>query len=302
MSPTGLRWAALLLLVAPATCAGADGFLSPLFDAAGGYTSNRFLEPDAEGSWYWRAVPGLEASWFGADDLEVTARATYATTGYLRSGFGRIRQVSGETELHKGFPAGAASLTLSGGTYEDSSLPEDDAWWVGVDPQLSWDPSGVLAASLGLSATHTRYESRRTADGGDQAETLWGIRPGLRWTPFPQVSLWVEASGEYNASNEDAEDFSAAGVAVGGDASWSNGAKAGVWAEWRLRRYADGDRHDTPLGIGARASLRPAPWAELFGTATWYRLDSSEAESAYETWGVEGGVRFVYDWQVSGAR
>jgi hypothetical protein len=303
----GSRCWVLLCLILPALspAARAEVFLSPGLEARFGYTSNRFLEEDAQGSAFTLAAPNLEVSAFLPRDVEIGAVLRYRRTDYLRSGFGHVEEATGRATANRPFGAWTGSLELSAGTYRDPELEDDDSRWVAFAPGVSWLAAPRWSLSLGGSVTATRYDSRDTKDGESQRDTRWEVRPGVLWTPDTNTQLWAELYGELNRSNEPTEEFNGGGVAAGVDLVIFGATRAGAWARYGARAYLEAgdsgeeDRHDAPLSAGAWAAVRLAPWAELTAGTTWMDYRSTEDDEAYRAWTVEGGLRIVYDWEAT---
>ncbi len=297
---------ALLLLLLPAlpTGARAEVFLSPGLEAGGGYTSNRFQEPDARGSAFTHLTPSLELTAFLPGGTELFARARYDRTDFVEASFGHVQDLG--AEAGGAFPLGSlsAALALSVGVYRDQALPEDDARRLSFAPGLSWAAGRGVSLSLGGSATASRYDSRETVDGDPQRELRAELHPGVLWVPAQGWRLWAEGYGERGWSNEPIEEYRGAGGAAGADVLVGTRVRVGGWARLGVREYladADGDgesRRDTPFSAGAWAALRLAPWVELTAEASRVRYRSTEDASDYTAWSVEGGVRFVYDGEV----
>ncbi len=305
-----MRWARSPLVVAalsvalagPAGSAGAEVFVSPGLEGVTGYTSNRYQEPDARGSAFTRFSPSLEVTAFGGSGLEGRLSLRYDRTDYLRSGASWLQQVSAEADITWSRPEGTWSVGLSGGTYEDGAIPQDDLAWVRIEPGFARPLLPWLSGSLGLSVTGTRYDSRETLDGDRQTHTLWELRPGISARPRPGTTFWAQVLLQANRSNEPTEEWNGGGISVGGDWVLGGRARVGAHATWRAVRYtetgADGSRRrDSPVSVGAWGALRLAPWAELTASAGWADSRSTSDPDDYTSWNVQAGVRLVYDWQ-----
>jgi len=296
----------LLLFLLPALPRGAraEVFLSPSIEARGGYTSNRFLEPDAQGSSFTQLTPGLELTAFLPKGAELFAALRYHRTDYLEAGFGHVHELAAEAGVTVPMGSLSGSVALSAGSYRDKVLPEDDSRWLALSPSLSWSAGSWVSLSLGGTVTGSRYDSRETLEGDPQEAFRGELRPGVLWVPAPGWRLWAEAYGEMNRSNEAAEEYRGGGGAAGFDATLGTAARVGGWARYGVRDYlehalGDGEtRRDTPLSAGAWAAVRLAPWAELTVEANRIGYRSTEDASDYSAWTVEGGVRFVYDGEV----
>ncbi|MEW6489326.1 MAG: hypothetical protein AB1578_15585 [Thermodesulfobacteriota bacterium] len=286
----------------------AQVFVSPGLEAAAGYTSNRFLEPDHRGSPYLRLAPSLTLTALpsGGSEFslpELSLNVGYHRTDFAESGFEHIEELTAEGSV--ALPSGSArsALGLSVGTYRDRALPGDDARWAAIAPSFSWTPGRQLHVSLEASATALWYDSRDTLEGDRQEDLRGLLRPGLRWAPSGPVQLWAEAFGDINRSNEDLEEYRAAGGAAGLDATLGPGARGGGWARYQVRTYrtqADGAdrRRDTPLSAGIWAAYRLAPGIEVAAEATHLAHRSTDDANDYRVWNVEAGLRLVYDWEV----
>lgn len=287
----------------------AQVFLSPGLEAAAGYTSSRFLEPDDRGSPYLRLAPSLTLTALPTGGSEISLPEFSLSVGYHRtdfseSGFEGIEEVTAEGSV--AVPSGRvrSALGLSVGRYQDRALPGDDARWAAITPGFSWTPGTQLHLSLEASATALRYDSRDTLEGGRQEDLRGLLRPGIRWAPPGPVQLWGEVFGELNRSNEDLEEYRAAGATAGLDATLGPGARGGGWARYQVRTYltqADGAdrRRDTPLSAGVWAAYRLAPWVEVAAEATHLAHRSTDDANDYAAWNVEAGLRLVYDWEPS---
>ncbi len=291
-----------LILAGPTGPAGAELFVSPGIEGVTGYTSNRYQEPDARGSAFTRVSPSLELTAFGDGGAEGRVSLRYDRTDYLRSGASRIQQASAEAGLTWDRPGGTWSVALSGGTYEDGAVPEDDLAWIRFEPGFARPLLPWLSGSLGLSVTGTRYDSRQTGDGDRQVHTLWELRPGLSARPRPKVTLWAQGLVQAKRSNEPTEEWNGGGLSVGGDWVVGGRARVGIHARWQTLRYTesadDGSRRrDTPVSVGAWGAVRLAPWAELTASAGWTDSRSTSDPDDYTAWNAQAGVRLVYDWQ-----
>jgi hypothetical protein len=248
----------------------------------------------------------LEVTWFGPGGIEGDLSLRHVHTDYLRSGFTSARETTGKIAVLKPFGRFEGALSLAAGSYEDDSLPEDDAVWVELSPMIRRELNLALSTSISFSVSRVRYDSRANADGDHQTETHWQARPGFRWTPAPAVAIWGEGMLDANDANEDTEDYVAAGATAGLDLSYGGIASTGAWAQWLVReypeRFPDGseDRRDTPLSLGVWVDLRLLPWAELTGAGQWLRYRSTESESDYDSWSLEAGLRLVFDWKATG--
>jgi len=297
----------LILVLQPAAPdrSRAEAFLSPGLEAVFGWDSNRFREPGEEESSFVRLTPSLEALFFLPADGEVFLSLGHARTEYARSDFGHVGQTSGQATVS--VPRGALTTTvsLSAGAHRDDVLPEDDVDWLSASPGVTWGlPRGVLV-SAAAAVTGLRYDSRETLAGNRETQTRWEVLPGLAWAPRDDWRLWIEAVGEINRSNESAEEYAGAGVTGGVDATLLGAGRAGGWVRLGVREYRDDlgsggeSRRDTPVGVGGWAVYRLAPWAELTTAAAWTDYRSTDAANDYTVWSVEGGVRFVYDANLS---
>lgn len=300
----GVPYLLLACLLALSQEVRAQVFLSPGLEAAAGYTSNRFLEPDERGSPYLRLAPSLELTAFRPGGSEVSLGLHYHRTDYGESDFERIEELLAEAGA--AVPVGSVrwALGLSVGSYRDRALPHDDARWAAVTPGFSWGPGARLRLSLEASATALRYDSRETLEGDRQEDLRGSLRPGIRWTPAGPMQVWAEGLGELNRSNEALEEYRAAGGGAGFDTTLRPGARAGGWVRYLVRTYraaADGAdrRRDTPFSAGVWAAYRLAPWAEVTAEATHLAHRSTDDANDYTAWNVEAGLRFVYDWEVS---
>jgi len=304
--PPGWALLSLLLLPALSSTARAEVFLSPGLEARTGYTSNRFLEPEEEGSAFTLLTPSLEANLFLPGGSEVLARLSFRRTDYLKTDFGHVQQAQADVTATAPFGALTGSLRVSAGGYWDQGLPEDDSRWVALSPGFSWLATPQFSLSLAGSITATRYDSRETLDGDPQSDTRGEVRPGVLWAPNADTQLWGELYGEVNRSNEPTEEYDGGGLGAGIDITFLGAARAGAWARYGTRAYRESsessgdDRRDTPFSVGAWGALRLAPWAELTAGATRVDYRSTDDDQDYTAWTVEGGLRFVYDWEVAG--
>lgn len=287
----------------------AQVFVSPGIEAAAGYTSNRFLEPDDRGSPYLRLAPSLALTALPAGGSETSLPESSLNFGYHRTDFAEsdfeaIEELTAQGSVAVLLGSVRSALGLSVGRYRDRALPEDDARWAAITPGLSWTPGARLHVSLEASATALRYDSRQTREGDRQQDLRGLLRPGIRWVPSGPVQLWTEVFGELNRSNEDAEEYRAAGGAAGLDATLGSGARGGGWARYQVRTYrtqSDGSdrRRDTHLSAGLWAAYRLAPWVEVTAEATHMANWSTDGANDYQVWNVEAGLRMVYDWEAS---
>jgi len=285
-------WAAGLLALVP--LARAEMFVSPSLEGSAGYLSNRFAEPRAQGTAFWRVAPGLELTAFGPGGLEGWASFRYEHTDFMRPGFSRWRRASGrggaawrtrETEL-----SGAVGV----GVYEDGAVPGDDLTWFRVESSLSRELGRGWWASIAFAFETDRYASRRTVGGDLQRDYLWEASPGVRVGLSERVSVWVELRLDGLGSNEPAEEWIGSGVSAGVEGEWGP-VRAGWDAGVRRMRYRARDRTDTPVWAGGWAAFRLAPGLELTASAGWTGVRSTDPADDYDTWRVEGGVRVVYD-------
>lgn len=302
---SGARGTVCLLLTcwaALAPEAGAQVFLSPGLDAAAGYTSNRFLEPQEQGSAYLRLAPSLSLTALPPGGSECSLSLGYRRTDFAESGFERIEELTAEAGVAVPWGSARSALGLSVGSYRDRALPEDDARWATITPGVSWAPGSRLHLSLEASATALRYDSRDTLEGDRQEDLRALVRPGVRWAPFGAVQLWAEVFGELNRSNEDLEEYRSAGGTAGLDATLGPGARGGGWARYQVRTYrtppeGEDRRRDTPFSAGVWATYRVAPWVEATAEATHLAHRSTDDANDFEVWTVEAGLRLVYDWE-----
>ncbi len=291
-------WAAGFLVLAP--LARAQVFLSPGLEGGAGYLSNRYAEPGADGSGFWRAAPGLELAAFGPDGLEGWISVRYEHTGFTRPGFSYRRRVSGWGGAAWRGRQAEVSGGVGAGLYEDGAVPADDLRWFRIESSAARDLEGGWQVSLAFALETDRYASRRTLEGDLQRDDLWEIRPGVRFRFSERVSAWAELRLDGLRSNEPTEEWSGSGISAGMEGKWGPlraGWDAGVrWLRYRTGPApGSGGRTDTPVWAEGWAAFRIAPALELTASAGWTGVRSTDPAEDYDTWRVEAGLRVVYD-------
>ena len=300
-------WAAAWFSTASLVTA-ADIFLAPRLTLAVGYDDNRFSTASAltnsQNSAFLRVTPVVGLHVLTDNGAELSLGAAAARTDYLQPDFESRATADAWLEWWQTSIPFEGGLRLAGGLARDDAVTADDLHWLSAIPSLRYTlPRPDWQATAQAQVSLYDYDESKTAAGEAQRDFAVGFRPGLRWLPSRDLSIWAEAVFETCDSNEDTASYDGFGLA-GGATYWltpRDQLSAGFQAGTRtFQTYTDAsgierDRQDTPLSADAAYTHRFSPWLEFFCSASWQTTGSNQADQKIETASVQIGINLADD-------
>ncbi len=280
-----------------------DVFWIPALSMDAGYEDNRFLTStsvtNTEGAVFLRLAPSIGIRGLTSDGWDLGLTVRWGRTAYVDGDLGAREETGLRADAWRTGPGYEAGASIEAGWFTDDTLPADDQAWIGLAPSAQWylgNPAWALTA--GGRVALTRYDNLATADGDDLSDTFAEVRAGLKWIPSPTATLWVEAYGEVDASNQSDLDYQGVGATAGADRWITPRTRLSAWLRAGSREFPDSDdpdlgidtRSDTPLSAGLSVNHRFRPWLELSCGATWRDTGSSRDESDLSAWSVSAGI------------
>ena len=302
-----IRHAALGLLMLAAfggTRAGAgpgDLLLSPELSVELGYDGNRFDSTSEASSAFVAVAPRLRLLWFASQGREDSGGVFYRRDVYERSGFSTKTETGLELGLYESYDHLDVKAQIHAGKFEDRAVPLDDHTWAETRVDVSMPTHRRWTPSLQARFRNRSYDSEAAAGEGTQEDRYWQVKPGCTLPVSRRVTVWGEVYGETTQSNTKTADYEGFGAAVGVDPQVAKRMKAGAWAEWGARTYAQTDtapgeeREDRILSGSLWCSYRLLPELDLFLRGNVDSYSSNLEAVEYDSWQVLCGVRFVVD-------
>lgn len=294
--------------LAASSLRAADVFLAPRLTLAAGYDDNRFGAAssltNAEGSAFLHVSPALEFHVLADNGTEWTLGTAAGRTDYLEPDFESRANADAYLEWWQAAAPLEGGLRLAGGFVRDAALPEDDLFWLAAIPALRCTlPNPAWQLTAQAQANLYDYDENRTTAGETRRDLAAEFRPGLRWVPSRDLSVWGEVVLEICDSNEDSARYQGAGFAAGAACGLTprNQLSAGFQAGVRtFDAQADetgtgGERRDVPLSVQLLFTRRMAPWLDLFCGAVWQSTESNQADGEIESATVQFGATLAED-------
>lgn len=286
-------------------------FFAPRLTLETGYDDNRFGVPasftNMESSAFLRTTPALNLHFLCDNGSELVLGASASRMEYLRSNLDHRDDANAYLEWWRVSVPLEGGLRLAGGFARDAAVPEDDLFWFAAIPTLRYAlPAPEWQLNMQIRLDLVDYDSRLTANGDAQRDTAAEIRPGLRWIPSRDLSVWSEFYLEANESNEDSAGYTGAGLAFGAsywlsprnqlDASVQTGART-------FEAYPDAagamiDRRDTPLSVHVVFTHRLCPWLDIFCAASWQTTGSNQSDQDTDSGTILIGTTFAQDFEL----